>query len=68
VSDLLLVELRFAGVIEVLGGLAEFLAREVVEGVVHDDVTGAKSVAVGRLRRGMLAMIGLATLLFRSAR
>ncbi len=46
VGDLLLVELGLAALVEVAGGLAEFLVGEVVQGVVHNDIAGAEAVAV----------------------
>ena len=41
VGDLLLVELGFAGAVEIAGGLAKFLVDEVIEGFINGNVTRA---------------------------
>ena len=46
VGDLLLVELRLAGLVEVAGGLAKLLVGEIVERLVGGDVACAESVTV----------------------
>ena len=46
VGDLLLVELRLAGLVKIAGGLAELFVDEVVERLVNGDVAGAETVTV----------------------
>ena len=46
VGDLLLVELRLAGLVEVAGGLAKLLVGEIINGLVGGDVACAESETV----------------------
>jgi hypothetical protein len=46
VRDLLLVELRLAGLVEISGGRAKLFVGEIVRHLVNGDVAGAKSVTV----------------------
>ena len=58
-GDLLLIELRLAGLVEVAGGRAKLLVGEIIQRLVHGDVAGVIQACLdGTLKEKKFLMAG----------